>query len=127
MYMLNTSFVPPWIICPKLQRWREIEGLRSATSSGRAAVRWMAIARFSRCLETKVPARRRERLVARQMRLGTKYKGRAPNARRKAADVLRLARAGKTRETIAEELRSDVASVYRILASARATGAIASP
>ena len=33
----------------------EIEGLRSATSwsSGRAAVRWKAIARFSRCMETQ--------------------------------------------------------------------------
>jgi DNA invertase Pin-like site-specific DNA recombinase len=45
-----------------------------------------------------------------------KYRGRAPTAQRKAADVLRLARAGKTREAIAEELEIGIASVYRILA-----------
>jgi hypothetical protein len=36
---------------------------------------------------------------------------------------LRLARAGKTREAIAEELEIGIASVYRILAGARANGA----
>jgi DNA invertase Pin-like site-specific DNA recombinase len=54
-----------------------------------------------------------------------KYKGRAPTARAKAADVLRLAKAGRTRHTIATDLGIGVASVYRILAEARATGAIA--
>ena len=46
-----------------------------------------------------------------------------PTARAKAADVLRLAKAGQTRDTIAAELGIGVASVYRILAEARATGA----
>jgi DNA invertase Pin-like site-specific DNA recombinase len=54
----------------------------------------------------------------------SKYKGHAPTARAKAADVLRLAKAGHTRDTIAADLGIGVASVYRILAEARATGAI---
>ena len=54
-----------------------------------------------------------------------KYKGRAPTARSKAAGVLRMAKAGQTRDTIAADLGIGVASVYRILAEARATGAIA--
>ena len=49
----------------------------------------------------------------------------APTARAKAADVLRLAKAGRTRDTIAADLGIGVASMYRILAEARATGAIA--
>jgi DNA invertase Pin-like site-specific DNA recombinase len=51
-----------------------------------------------------------------------KYKGRAPTARAKAADVLRMARAGQTRDAIAADLGIGVASVYRILAEARAAG-----
>ena len=38
-----------------------------------------------------------------------KYKGRAPTAQRKAADVLRPAQAGNTREAIADELEIGVA------------------
>jgi DNA invertase Pin-like site-specific DNA recombinase len=49
-----------------------------------------------------------------------RYKGRAPTARAKAADVLRMARAGQTRDAIAADLGIGVASVYRILAEARA-------
>lgn len=44
-----------------------------------------------------------------------KYRGRAPTARRKAADVLRLKGEGKTAEAIASELRIGRASVFRIL------------
>ena len=51
-----------------------------------------------------------------------KYKGRAPTARAKAADVLRMAGAGQTRDAIAADLGIGVASVYRILAEARAAG-----
>jgi DNA invertase Pin-like site-specific DNA recombinase len=48
-----------------------------------------------------------------------KYKGRAPTARAKAADVLRMAGAGQTRDAIAADLGIGVASVYRILAGGR--------
>ena len=44
-----------------------------------------------------------------------KYKGRAPTARRKAADVIRLKAEGKTGDAIAAELGIGRASVYRIL------------
>jgi DNA invertase Pin-like site-specific DNA recombinase len=46
------------------------------------------------------------------------YKGRQPTARAKAADVLRLAAEGITREKIAAQTGIGVASVYRILAAA---------
>jgi DNA invertase Pin-like site-specific DNA recombinase len=48
-----------------------------------------------------------------------KYKGRAPTAKAKAADVLRLAGKGMLRETIADNVGISLASVYRILADAR--------
>jgi DNA invertase Pin-like site-specific DNA recombinase len=65
-------------------------------------------------------AARRDRAAA-----AGKYKGRAPTARAKATDVLRLAKAGRTRDAIAADLGIGVASVYLILADARATGAVA--
>lgn len=53
-----------------------------------------------------------------------KYKGRAPTARAKTDDVLRLAKEaegrGMTRAQIAKELKISPASLYRILADARA-------
>jgi DNA invertase Pin-like site-specific DNA recombinase len=76
-----------------------------------------AIAAFERDLMLE---RQREG-IARAAAKG-KYKGRAPTARAKAADVLRLVKAGRTREAIAADLGIGIASVYRILASARATG-----
>jgi DNA invertase Pin-like site-specific DNA recombinase len=48
-----------------------------------------------------------------------KYKGRAPTAKAKAADVLRLADRGMMREMIADNVGISLASVYRILADAR--------
>jgi DNA invertase Pin-like site-specific DNA recombinase len=48
-----------------------------------------------------------------------RYKGRAPTARAKSADILRLANEGMTRETIAAQLGVGVASVYRALARSR--------
>jgi DNA invertase Pin-like site-specific DNA recombinase len=48
-----------------------------------------------------------------------KYKGRAPTAKAKAADVLRLAGRGMMREMIADNVGISLASVYRILADAR--------
>jgi DNA invertase Pin-like site-specific DNA recombinase len=47
-----------------------------------------------------------------------KYKGRAPTARAKSADVHRLAAEGMTREAIAARLKIGVASVYRALRAA---------
>jgi len=47
-----------------------------------------------------------------------KYKGRAPTARRKAAEVIRLKAEGKTGDAIAEELGIGRASVFRILRDA---------
>jgi DNA invertase Pin-like site-specific DNA recombinase len=47
-----------------------------------------------------------------------KYKGRAPTARAKSADISRLAAEGLTREAIAAELGVSVRSVYRVLRQA---------
>jgi DNA invertase Pin-like site-specific DNA recombinase len=52
-----------------------------------------------------------------------RYAGRKPTARAKTDDVLRLAAAGRTRESIAAELGIGVASVYRALAAAKTSGA----
>jgi DNA invertase Pin-like site-specific DNA recombinase len=49
-----------------------------------------------------------------------KYKGCKPTARAKAADTLRLAAEGEKRKAIATQLGIGVASVYRVLARARA-------
>ena len=46
------------------------------------------------------------------------YKGRAPTARAKSADVRRLAADGMTHEAIAAQLGIGVASVYRVLRAA---------
>jgi Helix-turn-helix domain of resolvase len=45
-----------------------------------------------------------------------RYKGRAPPARTKPADIVRLASEGMKREDIASRLNIGVASVYRALA-----------
>lgn len=47
-----------------------------------------------------------------------KYQGRAPTARRKSDDVLRLKAEGKTAEAIAAELKVSRSSVFRILRDA---------
>ena len=44
-----------------------------------------------------------------------KYKGRAPTARAKTADVLALAKAGTSKQEIADKLNIEIASVYRVL------------
>jgi DNA invertase Pin-like site-specific DNA recombinase len=49
-----------------------------------------------------------------------KYKGRAPTARAKAADIVKLAGEGVKREDIAARLGVGVASVYRVLAERKA-------
>ena len=43
------------------------------------------------------------------------YKGRKPTARAKGEEVMRLVTAGKTKESIASELKIGIASVYRIM------------
>jgi DNA invertase Pin-like site-specific DNA recombinase len=48
-----------------------------------------------------------------------KYKGRAPTARAKSGEIVRLAAEGVTREGIAEQLGIGIASVYRALAASR--------
>jgi DNA invertase Pin-like site-specific DNA recombinase len=48
-----------------------------------------------------------------------KYPGRQPTARAKSADIVRMAKEGKTRNRIAMELKVSRASVYRVLADAR--------
>jgi DNA invertase Pin-like site-specific DNA recombinase len=52
-----------------------------------------------------------------------KYSGRAPTARAKSDDIVRLANEGATREGIAKELGVSVASVYRALEAARSEAA----
>jgi len=54
-----------------------------------------------------------------------KYKGRAPTARSKAAEVIRLKAEGRTANAIAEELGIGRASVFRILRDAGAPSASA--
>jgi DNA invertase Pin-like site-specific DNA recombinase len=49
-----------------------------------------------------------------------KYKGRKPTARAKSDEVANMAMQGKTRKAIAAQLGIGVASVYRILAEAKA-------
>ena len=48
-----------------------------------------------------------------------KYKGRKPTARAKSDQILELDRKGLTREKIAVQLRIGVASVYRVLKTAK--------
>jgi DNA invertase Pin-like site-specific DNA recombinase len=44
-----------------------------------------------------------------------KYKGRAPTARAKSADIIALAKEGMPKEKIAKRVGVGVASVYRVL------------
>jgi DNA invertase Pin-like site-specific DNA recombinase len=48
-----------------------------------------------------------------------KYKGRKPTARAKSDQILELDRKGLSRERIASQLGIGVASVYRVLKTAR--------
>jgi DNA invertase Pin-like site-specific DNA recombinase len=71
-----------------------------------------AIAEFERCLMLE---RQREG-IATAKAVG-KYKGRAPTARAKRVDVVRLASEGKTKAAIAAELGISQRSVFRMLES----------
>jgi hypothetical protein len=75
-----------------------------------------AVATFEREIMLE---RQREGIAA--ATLAGKYKGRAPTAARRAADMLRLARTpGVTRAQIAKETKMSVPSVYRVIAARRA-------
>lgn len=71
-----------------------------------------AIAEFERDLMLE---RQREGIA--KAKAEGKYKGRAPTARNKAADVLRLKAEGKTADAIVHELNVSRSSVFRILRS----------
>jgi DNA invertase Pin-like site-specific DNA recombinase len=74
-----------------------------------------AVAEFERGLMYNLMLERQREGIA-KAKAEDAYKGRQPTARAKAADVLRLANEGVTREQIAVRLGIGVASVYRILA-----------
>jgi DNA invertase Pin-like site-specific DNA recombinase len=85
--------------------------LDTGTSTGRLMLNVFAsVAQFER----EVMLERQREGIARAKGEG-KYKGRAPTARAKTADVRRLAAEGLTREAIAARLEIGVASVYRAL------------
>ena len=80
----------------------------------------MPIHNRSRNLSARSCFERQREGVQRAKREG-KYKGRAPTARAKAADIVKLAGEGVKREEIAARLGVGVASVYRVLAERKAT------
>jgi DNA invertase Pin-like site-specific DNA recombinase len=89
--------------------------LDTATATGRLMLNvFGSVAQFER----EVMLERQREGIAKAKRSGL-YKGRAPTARAKAADIHRLAAEGATRESIAAQLGIGVASVYRVLRSAR--------
>jgi DNA invertase Pin-like site-specific DNA recombinase len=89
-------------------------GIDTTTPTGKLMLSVLgAVGEFERAIMLE---RQREG-IAKAKRDG-KYRGRAPTARAKAAEVRRLAAEGRTRESIAKELGIGVASVYRALAAA---------
>lgn len=90
--------------------------LDTGTPTGRLMLTMLAaIATFERELMLE---RQREGIRAAQSK--GKYQGRKPTARAKAAQIVELVAAGKTRAAVAEELKIGVASVYRIMRESRA-------
>jgi DNA invertase Pin-like site-specific DNA recombinase len=88
--------------------------LDTATPTGKLMLNVLAsVAQFER----EVMLERQREGIAKAKGEG-RYKGRAPTARAKSADVLRLASEGMTREAIAARLGIGVASVYRALRAA---------
>jgi DNA invertase Pin-like site-specific DNA recombinase len=69
--------------------------------------------------EREIMLERQREGVQRARREG-KYKGRAPTARAKAGDIVKLAGEGVKREDIAARLGVGLASVYRVLAERKA-------
>jgi DNA invertase Pin-like site-specific DNA recombinase len=90
--------------------------LDTASPTGRLMLNVIgSVAQFER----EVMLERQREGIARAKGEG-KYKGRAPTARAKSADIHRLAADGVTREAIAAQLKIGVASVYRVLRQAAA-------
>jgi DNA invertase Pin-like site-specific DNA recombinase len=88
--------------------------LDTATPTGKLMLNVLAsVAQFER----EVMLERQREGIAKAKGEG-KYKGRAPTARAKSADVRRLAADGMTREAIAAQLGIGVAIVYRVLRAA---------
>ena len=88
--------------------------LNTATPTGKLMLTVLGgIATFERDLMLE---RQREGIA--KAKAEGKYKGRAPTARRKAADVVRLKAEGLTGDAIAAQLGIGRASVFRILRSA---------
>ena len=91
-------------------------GVDTATPTGKLVVNVLgAIGQFER----EIMLERQREGVQRAKREG-KYKGRAPTARAKAAEIVKLAGEGVKREDIAARLGVGVASVYRVLAERKA-------
>lgn len=87
--------------------------LDTATPTGKLMINLLgSIAEFERELMLE---RQREGIA--KAKAEGKYKGRAPTARRKSEDVLRMKSEGKTVEAIVRELGVSRSSVFRILAS----------
>src|ERR1700675_4882349 len=91
-------------------------GVDTATSTGKLLVNVLgAIGQFER----EIMLERQREGVQRAKREG-KYKGRAPTARAKSAEIVKLAGERVRREDIAARLGVGVASVYRVLAERKA-------
>jgi DNA invertase Pin-like site-specific DNA recombinase len=89
-------------------------GLDTATANGRLMLNVLgSVAQFER----EAMLERQREGIAKAKDEG-KYRGRKPTARAKTADILRLAVAGETRESIAAQLGVSVRSVYRVLGQA---------
>ena len=88
--------------------------LDTATPTGRLMLNVIgSVAQF----EGEMMLERQREGIAKAAAAG-KYKGRAPTARAKSADILGLVGEGVTREAVAKQLNISVASVYRVLAAA---------
>jgi DNA invertase Pin-like site-specific DNA recombinase len=86
-------------------------GVDSATPTGRLMVNLLgSIAQFER----EVMLERQREGIAKAKTEG-KYKGRAATARAKTAEIIQMAAAGATKDSIADALGLGVASVYRVL------------
>jgi DNA invertase Pin-like site-specific DNA recombinase len=95
-------------------------GIDTTTPTGKLMLTMLGgVAEFERAIMLE---RQREGIA--KARIANKFKGRAPKARAKSAEIIKLAGAGMTRQAIADELGIGVASVYRVLA-AKAKGATA--
>ena len=87
-------------------------GVDTSTPTGRLFLNVVgSIAEFER----EIMLERQREGVAKAKAEG-KYRGRAPTARAKASEIVRLANEGMKREEIAKRLGVGVASIYRILA-----------